>query len=351
MSQKISEEAVLDDLEVVAEETDGPISKAVYDEYGSYHPSTVQRRCGSLFEALWELDLEHRINKAPNNVDDRYIIEDIQRVAEEIGQVPSRDEYDEKGIFSDWLAENRFGSWTAAREAAGLDGGPTKNEYIPEADLTDELQRVADKVGESPSQKQFNTHGKWTHQVVYERFGSWNNGLKACGLDTQRDDRIPDEQLLSDIRRVAEVVGSVPSQHDYHERGEHGLSVVKRRFGNWATAVRKAGFEPRTVGAPTGDENPAWEGGYDPYYGPNWYEQREKARERDGYECRACGLTDEEHKANYDCELEMHHIQRAGSFDDYEKMNQLDNLLTLCTPCHQTYESLPNGRAKELVEG
>ena len=275
---------------------------------------------------------------------------DIQRVAEKLDKVPTRNEYAEHGEYSEITPRAKFGSWTAAREAAGLDGGSTQNTYVDEETLIEEIQRVAEKIGESPSQEQFNDHAEYSHWIVCERLESWNNALSECGLECYTQD-VTDDEILEEIVRLGEELEKVPSQRDMREHSDYGVSTCQRRFGQWSTAVRKAGFEPYTVGPQPGEDNPAWNGGYDPYYGPNWYDQREKARERDGYKCRSCGLSDEQHKARFDCELEIHHIKRAGSFDDYENMNQLDNLVTLCTPCHQTYELLPNERAKKLIEG
>jgi hypothetical protein len=285
----------------------------------------------------------------PPKVPKEAVREDIRRVAEELGKVPTRNEYAEHGEYSGYTAEKKFGTWTEAREAAGLEGGPTKNTYVTKTALVRDLRRVAGELGESPSQTAYNEHGQYTHQVAYERFGSWNAALGAAGLDTERDDRIPDEKLLESIRAVAGRVSGVPSQADYKRHGEHGLSVLKRRFGSWSQAVIEAGYEPRTVGPPPGKENPAWAGGYGDYYGPNWHDQRRRALERDGHECAACGCSEHDHREEWGAGLEVHHITPARLFDDYERMNRLENLVTLCNLCHQRYEQLPGERAKELI--
>jgi hypothetical protein len=285
----------------------------------------------------------------PPKVPKAAVREDIRRVAEKLGKVPTRNEYAEHGEYSGWVAEKKFGTWTEAREAAGLEGGPTKNTYVNETEVVRELRRVANKLGESPSQPQYNEHGQYSHQIAYERFGSWNAALEAAGLETERDDRTPNEKLLASIRAVAETVDGVPSQTDYHEHGEHGVSVLQRRFGSWSQAVKEAGYEPRTVGPACGEENPAWAGGYGDYYGPNWNTQRERALERDGHECAACGCSEQEHREEWGAGLEVHHIRPARLFDDFERMNRLENLVTLCMPCHHRYERLPNVRAKELI--
>lgn len=54
---------------------------------------------------------------------------------------------------------------------------------------------------------------------------------------------ITDEQLLADIRRVAEQLGctSLP-QRRYREHGSHSTTAIKDRFGTWNAAVVAAGL-------------------------------------------------------------------------------------------------------------
>lgn len=82
----------------------------------------------------------------------------------------------------------------------------------------------------------------------------------------------------------------------------------------------------------TGKNNPSWKGGYLRYYGPNWYIQRRKARKRDNYACRSCGITEEE----LGRQLDVHHIVPFREFGlaRYVEANQLLNLVSYCTACH-----------------
>lgn len=221
---------------------------------------------------------------------------------------------------------------------------------IPEKELLNDIRRVGSIVSGDLTQSKYIKHGEYSHRVMYNRFGSWQKARSMAGLEgPEQYTWTPIEELLECIRELAEEINRVPSQKDMNERGRYSEEVYYRRFGSWTESVRRAGFEPRERGAPTGKENPSWDGGYDPYYGPNWYEQRRKARKRDGYECVACGVTDAKHKERYGWELEVHHIIAAGWFgDDYESMNDLSNLITLCRPHHLKYERLPAKECDKL---
>jgi 5-methylcytosine-specific restriction endonuclease McrA/predicted DNA-binding protein YlxM (UPF0122 family) len=69
------------------------------------------------------------------------------------------------------------------------------------------------------------------------------------------------------------------------------------------------------------------------YYGPNWLHQRAKARARDQYTCQnhKCAITEKE----YGKELSVHHITPFVYFRTYKDANHLDNLISLCEPCHR----------------
>jgi 5-methylcytosine-specific restriction endonuclease McrA len=59
--------------------------------------------------------------------------------------------------------------------------------------------------------------------------------------------------------------------------------------------------------------------------GPNWHAQKRKARQRDNWTCQRCG-----ERGN-----DVHHIRPFRLFTDYREANQLENLQTLCRPCHR----------------
>lgn len=61
----------------------------------------------------------------------------------------------------------------------------------------------------------------------------------------------------------------------------------------------------------TGENSPTWKGGYETYYGPDFRQQRRKARKRDNYTCRRCGITEEE----LERQLDVHHIVPFRNLD------------------------------------
>lgn len=88
-------------------------------------------------------------------------------------------------------------------------------------------------------------------------------------------------------------------------------------------------------GQMSGDNNPAWRGGFAKYYGPHWKQQARRARQRDEFTCRRCGAKQD----TLGYTLHVHHIQPLRSFKkDFRKANALENLVSLCRPCHTSVE-------------
>lgn len=107
--------------------------------------------------------------------------------------------------------------------------------------------------------------------------------------------------------------------------------------------LRNHRIERRSVSeSVSGELHPNWKGGRSFYAGPNWQEQRQKALRRDGFKCQCCGIDQSE----LGQELDVHHIVPRSDFIsddgtlDYEKANEVDNLISLCKSCHSRWERL-----------
>jgi DEAD/DEAH box helicase domain-containing protein len=82
-------------------------------------------------------------------------------------------------------------------------------------------------------------------------------------------------------------------------------------------------------------------------YGPNWGEQRNAARARDGYRCTRCGVPERPNQQH-----DVHHLRPFREFgyvpgqnQAYLEANRLDNLTTLCRRCHHLVETAQGQRS------
>jgi hypothetical protein len=86
----------------------------------------------------------------------------------------------------------------------------------------------------------------------------------------------------------------------------------------------------------SGENHPSWKGGRPDYYGTRWNKQRQKALERDNYECVICGKGKDELGIHPD----VHHIVPVADFEDKDNAHDLINLVTLCRKHHDHWEGL-----------
>lgn len=86
----------------------------------------------------------------------------------------------------------------------------------------------------------------------------------------------------------------------------------------------------------SGANSHEWRGGKRKSRGPSWNRQRRKALRRDKYACQHCGITQKKLGRCPD----VHHIIpfREFGIERHEEANSLENLVTLCSSCHQKAE-------------
>lgn len=330
MASKADPDAILDDLRRVANELNKPPSTDEYRKHGEYTVPTVYNHFDGFVAAREAADLSEG-ELRPNTREE--LLSDIQRVADVVGGEPAWDEYVEHGEYAIKGITYRFGTWNEAKQAAGV--YDRENHEVTREMLIEDMQRVDAEQSGPLTQTVYNEYGEYTSRSVQRKFGSWERGCRDAGVTRPEmgPKKSSDEDLLEDIRDVADELDRLPFRSEYNDMGEFSRQMAIERFGSWTDAVLEAGFEPNEPGAQSGKLHPLWEGGGTRYYGPNWMDKKRKIRARDG-ECMICGVTFEEHIQQCDEALSVHHIVRFNEFDNYLDANQDENLIALCRSCH-----------------
>nr|WP_233265208.1 hypothetical protein [Halomarina oriensis] len=184
------------------------------------------------------------------------MLDDIRRVAEEVGETPRILDYREHGNHSTATFGSRFGSWNEAVEAAGLTPNRLDAPRLSNADIARSVRACANAIGHPPRCRDLG--GEWVgRRTVQRRFGSLDAGLQAAGLDPEQKPTeaggpratgpdhhryIPNEELLADLRAGYEFLGYPPRSNDVDAFGEYSSAVYTRRFGSWGEALDAAGI-------------------------------------------------------------------------------------------------------------
>src|SRR5207248_3947197 len=108
-----------------------------------------------------------------------------------------------------------------------------------------ELRACAEHLRKSPTMREFATAPETTvhPQTVIEHFGSWNAAKRAAGLVPRRF--ATRDELLGLLRELGEELGRPPTARDIDERKGRlpSKSLYWHTFGSLTNALREAGFD------------------------------------------------------------------------------------------------------------
>lgn len=111
-----------------------------------------------------------------------FLLAELKRVAHELGKMPTMSEFRKLAAVSPETLVNRFGSWADALASAGFDPAKARITYY-DLDMIEELRRVAEELGRTPSTTEFNQMSGFSASTVSQRFGgSWEAACRAADL-------------------------------------------------------------------------------------------------------------------------------------------------------------------------
>lgn len=197
--------------------------------------------------------MEFKLNDYHRNVPDEELLKDILRIAKEMGKDSiTQKEYLENGGKYHWSTiQKRFGGWINALKQCGL--CPEAKQYyaasatvsylrIETAELIADLQSVSTKLRKQTfTCTEYCKNGKFSRDVMFRRFTSWNNALIAAGLvpfEVPSGKRVSEYDAIEEIERIWTSLGRQPTTTDIKNGiSKYSLHVYERRFGSWRKAL------------------------------------------------------------------------------------------------------------------
>lgn len=212
------------------------------------------------------------------------------------------------------------------------------NRGISDAELLDDLRRVANFLGKSTVRyEEYPKHGRCASRIFETRFGSWNAALRAAGLEVGRRQDISDEELFENMAKVWTALGRQPRREEMKiPLSAFSKGTYERRFGGWRNALEKF------VRYANGDSTPAAPMRVSARFisSPRYPDLRMRWRvlARDSFRCRSCGRSP---AVEQGVVLHVDHIMpwsKGGPTHD-------DNLQTLCDRCNLGKSDIAPGDA------
>lgn len=121
-------------------------------------------------------------------------------------------------------------------------------DYLPKEKIKEELEKVA-KIFDNKyfRKKDFDFHSRYCKSTkVISEFGSWKSALECIGITYKpkretRCDRISDNELLIELKRVMLVLNHTPSKNEWENiKPKFSYTTYKDHFGGWRNACKKA---------------------------------------------------------------------------------------------------------------
>lgn len=171
------------------------------------------------------------------SVSEAELVNEIHRLYTELSKVPSFQEMNDRGQYSVYTYSRIFGSWNDALEAAGYSSRPAR-ESKSKTELIAELNRLADGDDDPPSYQDMSENESFSPTTYVSKFGSWNAALEAAGFSPRTESqRITDDALRAELKRLTDELGHQPTTTEMSERGAYSPGTYIGRFGSWGEAL------------------------------------------------------------------------------------------------------------------
>jgi hypothetical protein len=114
-----------------------------------------------------------------------------------------------------------------------------KGGSVTDEQLISDLKRVAIEVGtEAITQKIYSEFGRYDCSTQLKRFGTWNDALIKADLKISNEANISDERLFQNILVLWEHFGRQPRRRELSTSPSSiSQSPYMRRFGSWGAAL------------------------------------------------------------------------------------------------------------------
>lgn len=190
--------------------------------------------------------MKFELNEYHRNVPNQDLLDDVKRVADLLEtDILSRNIYNKYGKYSSSTIEKRFGSWEIALEKISISSSHVciknvNNIDVNDGQLLEDLRATAKKLGlVTLTCTLYDKHGKHGHSIICYRFGKWETALLKAGLEPSGfHSIITPEELLEEIEHLWIKLGRQPTTSDIKSGvSKYSLNSYVRKFGSWRKAL------------------------------------------------------------------------------------------------------------------
>ena len=203
---------------------------------------------------------------------------------------------------------------------------------IPEEELLTDLNRVASELSKKTlTASEYASKGSFGVNTILRRFGQWNSAIQKAGLEAPNRQNVPESELFENLANVWTTLGRQPFGRELDKSlgiSKFSLGTYENRFESWNNAL--LAFEAY-INSPNASEMPT----------PQSRATRSQKRTgskvnwrlraqvliRDNCICQMCGASPAK---DPDVTLHADHIKPWSKGGE----TVLENLRTLCFKCN-----------------
>jgi 5-methylcytosine-specific restriction endonuclease McrA len=197
---------------------------------------------------------------------------------------------------------------------------------IPDEDLLADLRRVAEELGKRRvTFREYKEKGRFAPQTLAERFGSWHAAIGKADLQCTINRNISGEELFENLVEVWTALGRQPRSRDLRPGpSRFSWNTYAFRFGTWRKALAQfVRWANEGQIATSADANAKKAGKRTPR-NINW-RLRALVLMRDGAKCKLCGSAPSD-----GIRLHVDHVKPWSKGGE----TVLENLQILCNVCN-----------------
>lgn len=284
-----------------------------------------------------------------NKISRENLLRELAELQDQLDEVPRLKDWREQGDYTAKALYNEFENWNVALDELDMEKHHVVNKdrlsFTCDGPDCDEIVKKTPVSAEQSDRHYCSQECHYAHKS--ERYSGTGNpqstlGAVECAACEREVLRPRWKRDLNDRHYCSDCWGDSAVEIECEVCGETDsawpTTAAGRRFCSYGCMGEWRGDNI------TGSDHPRWRGGYEGYYGASWPQQRAAALRRDQARCQDCGLTDAEHARRFDESLTVHHIDPVVRFRKNGELNedaahQLENLVSLCRPCHSHRET------------
>ncbi|MBI5637705.1 MAG: hypothetical protein HZA03_07040 [Nitrospinae bacterium] len=127
-----------------------------------------------------------------------------------------------------------------------------KEKFPTKERILDSINSLAERLGRTPSRREFKEFSKIADWHIQKYFTSWNEAVRTAGFKPNEENiKLDDNVLLEDWAKLVKRKGKIPTTNEYRREGKYSQVLFWKRFGNWSGipdkfrefAENKPGFE------------------------------------------------------------------------------------------------------------